>query len=207
MKLRDLAQTVASAANAENAVEATRLRALTLDKLGDMALLSAKIDDARANFQQALDLRESMPEAYRNSPDGRRSRAISQNKLGDAALHAGRLDAAHAAFERGLALTEDDHDPDAQRHRFDLRFAHSRLGDVALAQFNLDAAESEYRRALHYADLQLTANPNDVQAGARSRSAITSSAASHSAAQTPGGTRRLPQIPGRLGSPCRGQSQ
>ena len=68
------------------------------------------------------------------------------------------------AFQHGLSLTETDSDPDAQRHRFDLRFAHSRLGDVALAQFDLDAAASEYRRALHYAEEQLAANPGDIRA-------------------------------------------
>ncbi len=102
----------------------------------------------RADFQRSLALRDAMPQTYRDSPDGRRNRAVSQNKLGDVALRSGRLEEARSAFERGLTLTENDLDPDAQRHRFDLRFTHSRLGDVALAQFNLEVANSEYRRAL-----------------------------------------------------------
>ena len=91
---RDFAQAIGSSASGENAVEANRLYALTLDKLGDLALYAGKIDDARTGFERALTLRESMPESYRDSPDGRRSRAISHNKIGDVALRTGRLDEA-----------------------------------------------------------------------------------------------------------------
>jgi eukaryotic-like serine/threonine-protein kinase len=160
---RDEAAALASSSG-EQAVEANRLRALALDKLGDLALYSDKLDEARSCFHQALDLRESMPESYRSSPEGLRSRAISQNKLGDLALRLGQLDEAQAAFERGLALAEADADPDAQRHRFDLRFSYSRIGDVAVGRFDLDAADRAYRKALSYAEAQIAADPGDVRA-------------------------------------------
>ena len=57
-----------------------------------------------------------------------------------------------------------DQDPDAQRHRFDLRISYSRLGDVALAGFDLDAADRAYRKALSYAEEQIAADPGDVKA-------------------------------------------
>jgi tetratricopeptide (TPR) repeat protein/predicted Ser/Thr protein kinase len=160
---RDEAGALASSSG-EHAVEANRLRALALDKLGDLALYSAKLDVARSCFRQAADLRESMPESYRNSPEGLRSRSISQNKLGELALKSGRIDEAQAAFDRGLALAEADGDPDAQRHRFDLRFSYSRIGDAAVARFDLDAADRAYRKALSFAEEQIAADPGDVRA-------------------------------------------
>ena len=137
---------------------------MVLDRLGDLAIFAGDVAKARSSYQKALDLREAMPEAVRNSPDGLRSRSVSQNKLGDLALKLGQLNEAQAAFERGLALAENDQDPDAQRHRFDLRFSYSRLGDVALAGFNLDAADRAYRKALTFAEEQIAADPTDVRA-------------------------------------------
>ena len=146
-----------------------------------------------------------MPESYRDSPDGRRNRAISHNKVGDVALRTGRLDEARTAFQHGLSLTETDLDPDAQRHRFDLRFAHSRLGDVALAQFDLSAADSEYRRALHYAEEQLAANPGDIRARREAPVCYSKLGGVAIPPRGPHGCPRiLPQIPGRLGGPRRG---
>jgi tetratricopeptide (TPR) repeat protein len=63
-----------------------------------------------------------------------------------------------------LELTEADHDPDPQRHRFDLRFVHVRLGDVALARLELEGADHAYRQALEYAEEQRAAAPDDPKA-------------------------------------------
>ncbi len=162
---RDSALRLASSAvAADTTAEANRIAALCLDKLGDLALYEGKLDLARTSYQQALDLRESLPDSAKSSPDGLRNRAVSQNKLGDVAMRSGRLDLARQCYERGLALTERDQDPDPQRHRFDLRFVHSRLGDVALARFDFDEADRAYRRALEYALEQIAADPSDPRA-------------------------------------------
>ena len=161
---RDQAEALAATPDGETGVEANRLRARCLDKLGDLALAAANLDEAGTRFHQALALRESMPDSSRQGPDGLRSRAVSHNKLGDLAMRCGRLDEARSAYQRGLALIERDQDPDDQRHRFDLRFTHSRLGDVHLAQCEFDAADRAYRQALRYAQAQIAADPNDVRA-------------------------------------------
>ena len=169
---RDSAAALATSGGGATADEAKRLRALSLDKLGDLSLSAARVDEARASFHEALALRESMSDSYRNGSDGRRGRAVSENKLGDLAMHSAHFDDARAAYQRGLALIENDQDPDAQRHRFDLRFTHARLGDVATLQFNLENADRAYRRALEFAEQQVTAEPSDVKAAPRSASVL-----------------------------------
>ena len=161
---RDQAEALAARVDGAIAVEARRLGALCLDRLGDLALYAGDLKEAGVSYRRALALRKSLPDPDREGPEGLRSRAVSHTKLGDVALRSGRLEEARSAYQRGLALTEVDRDPDAQRHRFDLRFAHSRLGDVALARCDFDAADREYRRALEYAEAQLAADPADVRA-------------------------------------------
>ncbi len=160
----DQAAALAGSAGGEIAVEAGRLAAACDDRLGDLALYSADLNEAGSRYRHALERREALPEVWRESPEGRRGRAVSQNKLGDLALRLGRFEEARASYRRGLALTETDRDPDAQRHRFDLRFVHSRLGDLALAGCDFDEAEREYRQALGYAEAQLAAQPDDIRA-------------------------------------------
>ena len=74
-------------------------------------------------------------------------------------------------------ITENDMDPDAQRHRFDLRFATRGSATLPWPNFDVDSADSEYRRALRYAEEQARRQRERRASAARCPSVIPSSAA------------------------------
>jgi tetratricopeptide (TPR) repeat protein len=130
--------------------EAQRDLAVSLGRVGDVALRRGELDAAEAAFREALDLDRRMVAVDPTDTQAQRDLAVSLGRVGDVALRRGELDAAEAAFREALDLDRrmvavDPTDTQAQR---DLSVSLDTVGDVALRRGELDAAEAAFREAL-----------------------------------------------------------
>jgi tetratricopeptide (TPR) repeat protein len=81
--------------------------------LGDVAVSTRQLDDARAWFSKTLAVAESLATADPSNTNRRRDLSVSYERLGEVAVSTGKLDDARAWFNMALALrrtitAEDD---------------------------------------------------------------------------------------------------
>src|SRR6516164_5953875 len=103
-------------------IGSTDLLGIIANNLGNVLKEQGKLDEAVAQYRQALAVNPNYVEAY--------------NNLGNALKQQGKLDEAVAQYQRALAL------------RPNLADAHNNLGTALAEQGKLDQAVAEYRHAL-----------------------------------------------------------
>ena len=77
---------------------------VSLNKLGEVELLSGRLDAARAAYTESLALCRDLRAALGDSPQVLRDLSVSLDKLGEVELLSGRLDAARAAYTEAYEL-------------------------------------------------------------------------------------------------------
>ena len=130
--------------------EVLRQLAVSLDTLGNLAVLQGKLDEARDHFDGAKAITERLlpidPINTRSMDD----LATSLTKLGDSAVANGDLEGALHHFVESLELRKRTSaiNPDNLNGQFDLTISINKIGDVAYWKNNLDEAERLFELSL-----------------------------------------------------------
>jgi tetratricopeptide (TPR) repeat protein len=137
---------------------------VVLVDLGDLAIATGRLADARTYFHEALTDAMAAADRYPASDWWHNRPALCHSKLGDVAVAAGDLAAARTAYQAGLdiAVRLAAADPTNTGWQRDLSVSHERLGDVAVAAGDLAAARTAYQAGLDIGVRLAAADPTNT---------------------------------------------
>jgi len=115
-------------------------------RMGDILLNGGKRDEALADFNKALALRQKFADKEPDDTVSQDGLAIAEAKIGDVASADGRYDDAVAAYDKSVAITQKlaDHHPSPRWQR-ELATCYERLGGALERQGKHDAAMADFK--------------------------------------------------------------
>jgi tetratricopeptide (TPR) repeat protein len=133
-------------------------------KLGEVAVIAGKLDDARSWFDKAVAVRKTLAAAT-DASALQRDVAASYEKLADVVMTAGKLDDARIWFEKALMVRRRfaAADPSNTGWQRDLSTSYERLGVVALTAGKLDDARTWFDKALAVRETLANGDPSNAR--------------------------------------------
>lgn len=140
-----------------------RDHAVSLGKLGALAMTSGDSAVALAHFRDALKLTARLTDIDPDRTQWQRDLAVSYTNIGQAAQETGNLAAAKEGYQRGMEIMTQllRGEPDNVAWRKDLGISHERLGIVALAQGDIDLARHHHEKDLEITQSLVSDLPDD----------------------------------------------
>jgi tetratricopeptide (TPR) repeat protein len=141
------------------------LLAITLERLGNIAIATADTRAATNYFTESVEILDRLAATYPGNAKYQRAPSYSRGMLGDLAHAAGDSTSATQHYQASLAVCERlaAADPGNVRHQRDLSISRNKLGDLAVAAGDSTTAAQHYQASLAVRERLATTDPSNAQ--------------------------------------------